>query len=129
MIIKISPDELAKNQALEPEWYKGQVVAFEAKSSADGKSTNYIPTVKIEKDGRQLDYYFNSKALGMMEAFAAVVNEVSVADIRKTGVEVDSEKAIGKKVKVHLIQEPYQGRINNKIDNWLPYDSDTQPAF
>ena len=129
MIITVNPEDLAKNVPLDSDWYEATILKMIVKASSDNTSTNFIPTVKIKKDGRELDHYFNSKALGMTEAFAAVVLNKPVSELRKTGYSFEPDNIVNIPCKVHLVQEPYQGRINNKIDNWLPAGADTQPAF
>jgi hypothetical protein len=40
----------------------------------------------------------------------------------KAGLDLDGDKTVGKKLRVHVVQGEYLGRKNNQVDGYRPYD-------
>ena len=133
MIINIPKAELLKNVPLAKGWYSALVKKFEAKPSADGKSTNFIYTFDIEKDHREIDHYFNSKEPRFMEPFlkATLNSKYELSQVPDgESFSFDTEIPVGNKVDVELYIDNYMGRLSNKISGFLPYGKSREaPPF
>lgn len=127
--ITLTKADLMKGQALQPGWYKADVIAFKVKPpKSGGESLNYVPTFKIPSlDGFELDHTFNSQAIGNMGPFIAALrntNVKAIMELIKGGtLEFETDEAIGKKLQIKIKNEEFQGRLVNKVDGFLPYDA------
>lgn len=137
MIVKLTKADLMKGQTITQGWYKAQIINFVCKPPKNSNdSMNYIPTFKLEdgphKDA-ELDRTFNSKAIGMMGPFIAAVEEKNLQDIMKAigdgTLEFDTEASVGKKLQIKIINEPYEGRLVNKVEGFLPYNDNATVPF
>ncbi len=124
-IINISKQDILRQQTLEPGWYKCKVSAIVPKASKDKLSLNFETKFVLDGDERELTTNFNSKAMGMAIPFV----EAATGDKITEEVSIDTDKLIGAKLTIKVENEPYDGRLVNKVTNFLPYDADTTPAF
>lgn len=132
MIINIPKADLQRNINLEPNWYGAIFEKMETKPSADKQSTNYIPTFRIEEDGRTMEGMFNSKALAMMQPFIEALRgqKVAVKDkIVQEDISFSPEEYYGTKLKVKVDNDPWDGRLVSKIKGFLPYQADANVPF
>lgn len=125
MIIKLTKADLLKGQPIPPKWYDAEITKAEHKASKDGTSLNYVYTFKIaDANDAEIDNYFNSKAPGMMAPFIAALQKKTLAEViegMESGVlDFDTEMPVGKKLKIEVVNEPYEGRLTNKIKAFLP---------
>lgn len=130
MIIKLTKSDLLKGQPIPPKWYEATVRKVEHKPSKDNQSLNYVYTFIIPSaDDAEIDHYFNSKALGMMAPFVSAVLKKSLAEIIESmengSLDYDTDMPIGKKLMVEVKNEPYEGRLTNKIAAFLPEGAQT----
>lgn len=127
-IINVPLSDLLRNQPLEKGYYPCECIGVSQAMSKAGDSINYAFTCRIEKDGRNYDCKFNSKAMGMMESFIAVIEEKTVTEVReyaKTHGEAypfDTDHAAGKKFDIELTVGVFDGRPKQEHSgNFLPY--------
>ena len=71
-------------------------------------------------EGKVITTTFNSKAFGMITPLLAACGQ----PIEPGQINVDL--ILGHEVDVHIIQDQYEGRVNNKIDNYLPKGKGTE---
>ena len=120
-IIKFTPADVLRGKTLEAGWYGSEITKIEtsATTTDKGPSLNYIVTFLIEgADGKEVDRYFNSKAIGMMcPLIAAATGKV----IKPEEFAFDTDELLHKKVDTKLEVEMYQGRPSNKPTEWVPY--------
>jgi len=131
-IIKITANDILRGQPLDPDWYKARVADVNMKQSSKGDSTNIVITFEIEKDGRTMDHYFNSKAMGFMVPFLSVINgtaQIKAAAAARQDLQIDTSELVNKKLQIRLEMDTYQGNLKNKIVDFLPYEASTVPEF
>jgi hypothetical protein len=124
MIIQISKADLLKGRVLPPTWYKMKVMSFESKPTADKTSVNYIFNLSLpDQDDQEIPQLFNSKALGFMAPFLCAVFKKNLIEMNEQMVSgsfnFDPDETLGKMVFGLVKNEEYQGRILNKIENFL----------
>ena len=127
MKITITKADLLRGETINPGWYKAVIISFVAKppKTGAGESMNYVPTFKLpDLDDRELPFTFNSKAIGRMGPMIAAVRDKPlteiVAQMESGALDFDSDEAIGKQLYIHIVNEPYEGRLTNKIGSFLP---------
>jgi hypothetical protein len=127
MKIQITKADLLRGETINPGWYKAEIISFVAKQpkTGAGNSMNYVPTFKLpELDDRELPFTFNSQAIGRMGPMIAALRDKPLTDIVKAlesgALDFDTDEAIGAKLYIHIVNEPYEGRLTNKVDNYLP---------
>jgi len=130
MKIAVTKADLLRGETINPGWYKAEIISFIAKApkTGAGESMNYVPTFKLpDLDDRELPHTFNSKAIGRMGPMIAAVKDMPLTEIIKGlesgALEFDTDSAIGKKLYIHVVNETYEGRLVNKIDNFLSITS------
>lgn len=104
MRARITPDDLAAGQLLQPGWYPAEIVKYiEEPANTDG-STNAIVHFKVlgsKGKGARFRSLYNEKAMGfasgLLIALGAKVNP-------ETGIDVDLSEAttVGRKVDVNI---------------------------
>lgn len=132
MIINIPKADLQRNINLEPGWYDVVFEKMVTAPSNDRQSTNYVATFRFDVDGRSMEHMFNSKALAMMQPFIEAVRESKVAvkdKIVQEDLQFEPESFYGKKVKVKVENDPWDGRLVSKIKGFLPAGSNTEATF
>lgn len=127
MIINISAADLMKNELTKPDWYLATIRGLESGKTTDGTSINYVFKVVLEATGKEMDARFNSKALGFFEPFIEAVTGEKTD--RTKPIRLDSDDYIGKKLKVKVINDTYNGRLVDKVDGYAHATKDTSQAF
>ena len=136
MIINIRKKDVLKGQPLNQGWYK-VVVSKVGKAESVGDRIDQPVTFDFERDDlkadeRDIDYTFYhcvTKGIGFVVSFMAAIlgkPRQTIADELESGegIPFDFDTCVGKKLQVKVINDEYQGRINNKIEAFLPYDSE-----
>ncbi len=119
-IIRVTEGDLAKSKLIDPGYYGAQIVKVSGlEKSKDGNSQNQIITFRIDAVGKEIDHYFNTKAMGMI---APLVKAATGTDM--VAGEFDTDTLNGKKVGVKIITDTYNGSLNNKIDGFIPYGTE-----
>ena len=136
MIINIRKKDLMKGQPIQPGWYKVVVSKIGKVESAgdriDQPITFDFEAPELKVDERDIDYTFYNcvtKGIGFVVSFMAAVLGKPRAEIAadlENGKEIpfDFDLQVGKKLQIKLVNDEYQGRISNKIEAFLPYDSE-----
>jgi hypothetical protein len=120
-IIKLTPSDILKGKLIDAGWYGAKIVkvAEDWVPSSDKQSTNLAITFEIlGTGGKELDVIVNSKGLGFV---APLISAIENKEIKPEAMEIDTSKWTGKMVDVQVIQDTYQGRLNNKITGYLPH--------
>lgn len=127
MKLTITKADLLKNQASTPGWYKGRVKSIKLDKAKTGNSYNFVTVFEIEENGKEITNWFNTQAIG---AIAPLVESITGAPIDPSSdFEIDTDVLVGEKLQVHIINDTYQGRIVDKIDNYAPYSAEMSPML
>lgn len=122
----IQPSDLSRGIPAEEGWYRGKLVHFEQKANAKKDGYNLIPTIEYEgKDGvdRKIQAWFSNKSLGIgfAQFYCAVTDQKLDAT---TALDIDTDnikfgEKDGVELWIHVARDIYNGRVINKIDNYL----------
>lgn len=123
----ISKADLLKNQPTPPGWYRAEIAKMILEQSKDKKSYNFVVDFRIEENDKEIKTWFNT---GMIQMAAPMVEAATGIAIDPTkDIDVDTDDLVGKKIQVHIINDTYQGRIVDKIDNYADYNADMSVPF
>ena len=119
-IIKMTPADILKGKLLDAGWYSAKIVKVEDWTPSKDKGSLNLPvTFEIEgSGGKEITHTFNNKAIGMVAPLIAAIR--SVKELKPEQLEFDTVELLGKKVDVNIIQDTYNGMLNNKIAGYLP---------
>jgi hypothetical protein len=141
-IITVSQRDVLRSVVLTPAWYRVKIntVGEVPTVTAKGPSTNYPfdSTVLFNGDtgatvnpdpsnphpiaGVPIDFQFNSKMLGMViPLIEAITKEKVTPDTR-----MDLDACKNEEVDVYVDNEPYQGRILNKVKGFRAIKPDVK---
>lgn len=136
MIINIRKKDILAGQPLVPGWYKVVVSKIGKVESVgdriDQPITFDFEAPELKVDERDIEYTFYNcvtKGIGFVVSFMAAVMSKprqEIAEALESGKEIpfDFDLQVGKKLQIKLVNSEYQGRIQNKIEGFLPYDSE-----
>ena len=122
---------------MESQWASFNISAVTGPTkNAAGDGVNYIVHLTLienavaDLNGKEFKRTFSSKAMGMMIPLFAAVQVVDVQSI-KDDFQADTDTLIGKKLDGKITVDQYEGRFNNKVEEYLPYKKgvNMQPAF
>jgi hypothetical protein len=124
--LTISASDMSRGIPAEEGWYKGKLLSFEQKANSKKDGYNLIPTIEYEgKDGvdRKIQAWFSNKSLGVSFAqFYCAVTDQKLDATDSLEIDTDNIKAgekDGAELWIHVARDIYNGRIINKIDNYL----------
>ena len=129
MIIKLNKQDFTKGQVLAPNWYKASICKFEAKKpKAGGDSINYFFTFKLETpDLDEVRTTFNTQFLLPFTELVAALEGRNRKDLIKEledgTLDFDTDECIGTKLQVKIENGTYEGKLQNEIKAYLPYDA------
>lgn len=136
MIINFNKSVIMKDQPIQPGWYK-VVISKIGKPEVSGDRidqpiTFAFETPELKADERDIDHTFwncVTKGIGFVITFAAAVlgkpRQTLAEELDSTGnFAFDMDNQVGKKLQIKVINDIYQGRTINKVDGFLPYDSE-----
>jgi len=117
---QVSPQDVKRSKSVRPGWYEAEVTGVKVEDAKDGQSKNIVIDL-LGKEGDAMNVPFRTwvseKAPGLavpiIKAFGGTVSEDEGADF-------DFETIKGMMVRVEIITEKYQGRPQNKINDWAP---------
>ena len=121
-IIKITAADIQKNKPLESGWYGATIIKIGelVKAKSDPTSVNLPITFLIDNtDGKEIEKAFNSKAMGMIVPLVEAVR--NDGKIKPEDFNLNTDELFSKKVDVKVVVDTYEGRLNNKIEGYLPY--------
>lgn len=135
MIIKVDKSVLMKGQPITPGWYKGKT--HKPTSEIVGDKVNLGITLTFEDqmlsaDERSVDHTFYNalnKGVGFLVPYIAAILRKPIKEIadglgKDEAFDFDFDLTGEKDIQFKLTNEPYQGRLVNKIEAWLPYDAE-----
>jgi hypothetical protein len=117
-VIKITKADIEKVKTLEPGWY-GSVISkvSDPTPAKDKQSVNTVLTFVIDKVGKEIPVYINSKLIAMI----IPVYEAVTGKKYNEEFDLDTDTLIGKKLDVKLGTTIYNGNPQNQIEGYLPY--------
>lgn len=136
-IIKFSTADILKGKILEEGWRSFQITAVNGPTINDKKDgVNYTVIFTLidagaDLDGKEFPRTFSSKAIGMMIPLVAAIRGVPTSSIKPEAFELDTSELLGNKVDGFVKVDTYEGRMNNKVEEYLPYKSSaaSKPAW
>jgi hypothetical protein len=136
MIIKMDRGTILANQPITPGWYKGKVkrVGPHEVSAArvDAKITLEFDDPALKADDRFVDNIFynaTGKGIGFVVSYMAAIKGIPAKEIadqleRGEAIDFDIDKTAGEPVMFKVINNQFEGRLQNRIDGFLPYNAD-----
>ena len=117
-IIKITKADIERIKVLDPGWYGCTISKVVGNEPAkDKQSINTIVTFTIDKVGKEIPVYYNSKLMAMIiPLYEAVSGKKHTEDF-----DLDTDSLMGKKLDVKLGTTIYNGIPQNQIEGYLPY--------
>ena len=118
-MINIGKEDVLRSKIVKPEWYeaicKSVTVAENSKKDANNFVTEFI-LKGGDYDGVPITVYFSEKAPGFMIPFITACG----GTVGKDGGTFDPAKFSNKPLRVHVVNDNFQGRVTNKIDGYMP---------
>lgn len=135
MILNFSKAEFLKGMIITPGWYKASIKTFDAKppkGATDSMNFKYTFAITIpgrpEDEKPEIEHIFNSKAKGFMIPFIVAITgkpaQTIMDEMTAGSLQFDTEACVGQIVQVKIENEPYEGRLTNKIKNFLNEKAD-----
>lgn len=128
-VIRLTAADILKGELIDKGWY-GLLIkgVSDWTASKDGKSVNVTVTFVVDgTSGKEIDYVINQKGLGF---HTALFSAIAGTKLKPEDIEVDTSTWAGKKLDGKVIQEEYNGRLSNKISDFLPPGAGkNQPVF
>lgn len=126
-IINFTTADVLRSKLLEPGYYSfriADVVGPKENNNKDG--FNFIYKFElIDKgegmDGKIIDHSYSNKAMSMMLPCIAAIRGGGPIDPKDFTFNTD--EVLNGKVDCQVIQDTYNGQLNNKIIAWFPYKS------
>jgi hypothetical protein len=117
-IIKITKADIEKIKVLENGWYGATISKVADPTPAkDKQSINTAVTFVIDKVGKEIQNFYNSKLMAMIiPLYEAVTGKKYTEDF-----ELNTDHLLGKKVDLKLTTTIYNGNPQNTIEGYLPY--------
>lgn len=129
MIIKITAEDIKKQQQPAAGWHLLEVVKAEEAASKDMKSMNYTVTCEIKQGTEEGKYCYvrmNSKAIGMIGIpFISALLDISEDKFQPD--EFDFDKLVGKRCWGEITDDTYDGKIQKRVEKFASVSSG--PAF
>lgn len=127
-ILNITAADVLKSKNIDPGWYGAKVSAVsDLKQSKAGDSVNCNVTFTIEgTEGKEIIRTYNSKAIGMIIPLFAAAQGKTTAEIKPENFQIDTDVILNKQVDVKIVLDTYEGKLNNKVEDVLPYGKGRQ---
>ena len=111
--VTFTQQDILRSKLLPPAWYPMFVKSFSEEQAGTDGSALYVYEIIIEGgsfNGVPVRYQVSEKALGMGIEFLEACG-IPV----QTGVQIELEKAVGKKIEGFVQRREYKGRGNNQL--------------
>lgn len=128
-IIKVTREMLNRGEALDPGWYNAKLKGYSREANKNKNGINLVPTFEVtHRDEasivKELKQWFPENSLNKtyLRFYGSITETLDDIDFNKE-IEVDTDeprKFVGNSLWVHLVNDTYQGKIINKIDDYLP---------
>ena len=134
MIIKIPKEQLQKNINLEKGWYPAIFrKIWTEKNKNNPNLANYWIACEILKDNRLIEQYMvRSDDMRGLQSLFESLSKTKVRVIEKVvqeNLELDPEQCYGTEIQVFIDQEPFNGRLIDKMKDFLPKGVSTEVPF
>jgi len=116
----ISREDQLRSKTVTPGWYTCLIKSVEQKPAKTDGSTNTNVEFVVEGgpfDGVPVGRTFSEKAPGFAVRF---IEAIIGRKIKPEGEDFDFEMATGKKVRVYIKNDTYQGRAVNRAEDFEP---------
>ena len=125
-IFEFSKKDLAFGKVYEPAWYTVRVANYynEPSKNVEVPSTNHWFEGTILRNAdtgdekyaeHPIKWLFNSRAIGNAKGF--LIGLGTSEESIEAGQRFDFRIAVGKIIDMHIVNDLYQGRQTNKVDN------------
>lgn len=122
-IIKIPQSVFDADKPLPPGWYKAQIISITIAPNSKKDSMNTIPVFRLEESGREFKKWVNSKFPIDAPRIHAAATGVELEE----EAEIDTDEWLNKKLQIFLEEQMYNGKIQNSITDYAPYEKDLTP--
>lgn len=116
----VSPQDVKRSKIVKPGWYKAKVTNVALEDAKDGQSKNIVldlEGLEGEALGVPFKTWVSEKAPGLavpiIKAFGGQVSE-------EEGADFEFAFCLHQQVLIEIITDKYQGRPQNKINDWAP---------
>lgn len=118
-MINIGKEDVLRSKIVKPEWYEAIVKSCNVEENSKKDANNFVTEFVLKGgpfDGVPITVYFSEKAVGIMIPFITAIG----GKVDENGGTFDPSRFAGKPVRVHVVNDNYQGRVTNKIDGYMP---------
>jgi hypothetical protein len=123
--IRFTKDDFMMGKVMKPGYYHALVKGIVPKPAKSDASTVYNIQLKVVEKGENFGVpitdYMSEKALGI--GGIRLVRALNGGNEPKPDENYDLENGRGKIVKIHVINEMYNGRLKNTVDDYDVPDS------
>lgn len=116
--LSASKTDILRAKTVQPGMYQAVIKAVNQKAAKTDGSINTIVTFQIlgsTFDGVPVDFLISEKAPGYASELISILTGK-----QWDGEPVELDNAVGKKMKIKVVNDTYQGRLTNKIDGFAP---------
>ena len=128
-IINITQKDINRMQQPEKGWHLAELTSVEEKASKDKASINWNFEFEIKNGGSEGRFAYagvNSKApMIVLGPMSSALNNIPLNEVQPGNL--DTDKLIGKKCWIEIIEEMYDGKIVKKIKDFATETS--RPPF
>lgn len=125
-IINFTTADVLRSKLLDPGYYSfriADILGPKENSKKDG--FNFVFKFElIDKgegmDGKIIDHTYSNKAMSMM---LPCISAVKGAAVEPKDFVFNTDEVLNGRVDCQVIQDTYEGQLNNKIIAWFPYKS------
>lgn len=135
MEINFSKGDLLQGQAITPGWYKGTIIKDEIKvenNRIDNAITlNFEDPTLAEDDRTIVHTFYNAidKGKGFLVIYMSALLNKPVKELTEGlekgqmyGFSIGEGKNVGKKIQFKLTNEMFNGRPQNRVETFIPYE-------
>lgn len=115
--IKLTREDIMAGKAIAPAWYLSEIKEVTQKpSKTDGSTNTWVKFMILEgpNTGVMINKNYSEKFMaGIVGLIEALTGKPYVED-----TEIDLDSAIGKKVRIKVKNNEYQGRMQNDVEGY-----------
>jgi hypothetical protein len=119
-----SKEEILAGTVVPADWYPVEIVKVDEKPmKVDDGSINFFVSVKIlageYANVPVYSYVANSKAMGFAKNLMAAILGIAPSELKADeDLDLSTATAAGKQVDCYIVMGEYEGRANNKLQDW-----------
>ena len=126
-IINFTTADVLRSKLLDAGYYSFIIAAVTGpKTNKAQDGFNYEAHFQLidkgaDLDGKEIKHTFSNKAISMMLPCVQAIR--GGMKLEPKDFTFDTDELLNKKVDCKIIQDTYEGQLNNKIEAWFPYKS------